>query len=157
LNGSPITSGTTVTLNHLGLNTFTLSATDGNANTATQSAIFTVNYNFGGFLPPIPKDNTGVFSKGGTLPVAFQLSDVNGAQITTAVANLTVQQVSGTVLIGVPVDAIAPGNSDTGNLFRFDGQKYNYNLSTKPLASGTWQVQVRLDDGTVHTVLIGVK
>ncbi|HXH65694.1 MAG TPA: FG-GAP-like repeat-containing protein [Candidatus Limnocylindrales bacterium] len=157
LNGAPITSGTTVALNHLGLNTFTLSATDGNFNTATQSAIFTVLYNFGGFLPPIPKDNTGVFSKGGTLPVAFQLSDVNGTQITTAVANLTVQQVSGSVLVGVPVDAIAPGNSDTGNLFRFDGQKYIYNLSTKPLASGTWQVQVRLDDGTVHSVLIGVK
>jgi len=157
LNGVPITSGTTLNLTHLGTNTFTLTATDGNANTATQSATFTVLYNFGGFLPPIPGDNTGVFSKGGTLPVAFQLGDVNAVQITTAVATLTVQQVSGVVLVGVPVDAIAPGNSDTGNQFRFDGHKYNYNLSTKPLASGTWQVQARLDDGSVHTVLIGVK
>ena len=64
--------------------------------------------------------------------MAFQLGDVNAVPITTAVATLTVQQVSGVVLVGVPVDAIAPGNSDTGNQFRFNGQKYNYNLSTKP-------------------------
>jgi len=157
LNGAPITSGTTVVLNHLGTNTFTLTATDNNLNTATQTATFTVLYSFGGFLPPLQPDGTGVFSKGGTLPVAFTLSDVHGTQIATAVATLTVQQISGDVLIGLPVDAIAPGNSDTGNLFKFDGQKYIYNLSTKPLATGTWQGQVHLDDGSIHTFLVGVK
>lgn len=157
LNGAPITSGTTLTLTHLGSNTFTLTATDNNANTATQSITFSVIYNFGGFLPPIPNNGTGVFSKGGTLPVSFQLTDANGALVSTAVATLTVQQISGSVLLGVPIDATAPGNSDIGNLFRYDGQKYIYNLSTKPLATGTWQVQVNLDDGTVHTVLIGTK
>ena len=157
LNGAPIATGSTIVLNHLGTNTFTLTATDNNANTATQSATFTVLYNFGGFLPPLQPDGTGVFTKGGTLPVSFQLSDVNGTQITTAIATLTVQQISGDVLIGLPVDAIAPGNSDTGNLFRFDGQKYNYNLSTKPLSTGTWQGQVHLDDGSVRTFLVGVK
>src|SRR5262249_39005412 len=95
LNGTPITSGTTVVLNHLGTNTFRLTATDNNANTATQSATFTVLYNFGGFLPPLQPDGTGVFTKGGTLPVSFTLSDVNGVQIASAVATLTVQQISG--------------------------------------------------------------
>src|SRR5262249_53332452 len=146
-----------VVLNHLGTNTFRLTATDNNANTATQSATFTVLYNFGGFLPPLQPDSTGVFTKGGTLPVSFTLSDVNGVQIASAMATLTVQQISGDVLLGLPMDAIAPGNSDTGNLFRFNGQKYNYNLSTQPLSTGTWQKQVHLDDNSVHTFLVGVK
>jgi hypothetical protein len=157
LNGVPITSGSTVTLTHLGMNTFTLTATDNNANTATQSLSFSVLYDFGGFLPPIPKDSTGVFKKGGTLPVSFQLSDVNGTLVSTAVATLTVQMMSGSVPVGSPIDATAPGNSDVGNLFRYDGQKYLYNLGTKPLSTGTWQVQVRLDDGTVHSVAIATK
>jgi len=157
LNGVQIVSGTTVTLNHLGTNTFTLTATDNNANTATQTATFAVVYNFGGFLPPIPGNSTGVFTRGGTLPVSFQLSDTNGTIVPTAVATLTVQKVSGNVPVGNPIDATSSGNSDDGNLFRSDNQKYTYNLSTKPLSTGTYQLQVHLDDGTVHTVLIGVK
>lgn len=44
LNGSPVSSGSTVTLNQLGTNTFTLTATDKAGNTATQTQLFTVIY-----------------------------------------------------------------------------------------------------------------
>jgi len=158
LNDAPITSGTTVTLNHLGTNSFRLTATDNNANTATKTATFAVLYNFGGFLAPIPGSPT-VISRGGALPVAFRLSDVNGTQLSTAFATLTLQQLVGGTPVGSPIDANPSGTSNVGNLFRFDSklQEYIYNLSTKPLVSGTWQLQVRLDDGSVHTVLVGVK
>lgn len=157
LNGSPVTSGTTVTLTHLATNTFTLTATDVAGNTATQTATFAVVYNFIGFLPPINNDGSGVFKLGSTVPVKFQLTDAKGNLVSTAVAHLTVQMLSNGTPVGTPIDATASGNADVGNLFRFDGSQYIYNLSTKPLTVGTWQFQARLDDGTVHTVVLGTK
>lgn len=156
-NGSPIASGATVTLTHLATNTFTLTATDVAGNTATQSATFAVVYNFIGFLPPIPSDGSGVFKLGRTIPVKFQLTDAKGTLISSAVAHLTLQMLSGGMPVGTPIDATAPGNSDVGDLFRFDGTQYIFNLSTKPLSMGIWQLQARLDDGTVHTVAMGTK
>jgi FG-GAP-like repeat len=157
LNGSPIVSGTTVTLNHPATNTFTLTATDVAGNTATQAAAFSVLYYFTGFLPPIPNDGSGLFKLGSNVPVKFQLSDATGAPVSNAIANLTVQIYSGGAVAGTPIDATPPGSADSGNLFRFDGTQYIYDLSTKPFFIGTWQIQVRLNDGTVHTVLIGLK
>ena len=156
-NGNPITSGTTLTLTHLATNTFTLTATDVAGNTSTQTATFAVIYNFIGFLPPIPNDGSGVFKLGSTVPVKFQLTDAKGVLISTAVAHLTLQMLSGGTPVGTPIDATAPGNADVGDLFRFDGTQYIFNLSTKPLTVGTWQFQARLDDGTVHTVAMGTK
>src|SRR5262249_36915031 len=79
LNGNPVSSGTTLTLNQPGTNTFTLTATDIAGNTGTQSATFNVLYGFDGFLPPVPNDSSGVFKLGSTVPVKFQLTDANGA------------------------------------------------------------------------------
>jgi hypothetical protein len=156
-NGSPITSGTTVTLTHLATNTFTLMATDVAGNTSTQTATFAVVYNFIGFLPPISNDGSGVFKLGRTIPVKFQLTDAKGILISTSVAHLTVQMLSGGTPVGTPIDASAPGNADVGDLFRFDGTQYIFNLSTRLLTVGTWQFQARLDDATVHTVAMGTK
>jgi len=156
-NGTPITSGTTLTLTHLATNTFTLTATDVAGNTATQTATFAVVYNFIGFLPPIPNDGSGLFKLGRTVPVKFQLTDAKGALISTAVAHLTIQMISGNTLQGTPIDATAPGNADVGDLFRFDGTQYIFNWSTQPFSTGTWQMQAQLDDGTVHTVVVGLK
>jgi len=157
LNGAPVANGSTVTLTHLATNTFTLTATDVAGNTSTQTATFAVVYNFIGFLPPIPNDGTGLFKLGSTVPVKFQLTDANGTVISTAVAHLTVQMISGNTLVGTPIDATASGNSDVGDLFRFSAPQYVFNWSTKPVSTGTWQLQARLDDGTVHTVVMGTK
>ena len=156
-NGATVSGGATLTLNHPGTNTFTLTAADIAENSATQSATFSVLYLFGGLRAPIPNDGSGVFKLGSTVPVKFPLTDANGAPVSTAIARLTLQMFSGGAPLGTPVDATPPGNADVGDLFRYDGSQYIYNLSTKPLSVGTWQLQVHLDDGTVHTVLIGVK
>lgn len=157
LNGAPVTNGSTVTLNHLAANMFTLTATDVAGNTSTKTATFQVVYNFIGFLPPIPNDGTGLFKLGSTVPVKFQLTDANGTQISTAVGHLTIQMISNNTLLGTPIDATASGNADVGDLFRFDGTEYIFNWSTKPVSAGTWQLQARLDDGTVHAVVMGTK
>jgi hypothetical protein len=103
------------------------------------------------------QDGSGIYKLGSVVPVRFQLTDVNGSLISAAVANLKVQQYSGGTPAGQAVDATPPGAADAGGLFRYDGTQYVYNLSTKSLSVGIWQLQVQLNDGTVHTVSIGLK
>ena len=156
-NGLPVATGATFTLNQPGLNTFTLTATDVAGNTSTRTTAFPVLYDFGGYLPPVPGDSTGVFKLGSVVPVKFRLTDTGGVSIATAVARLALQMFAGGQPVGTAIDATPPGTADAGDRFRYDGNQYIYNLSTKGLAVGTWQLQVRLDDGTVHSVAIGLK
>ena len=158
-NGSTVTSGTTVTLTKAGTNTFTLTATDEAGNTASQSTSFSARYNFIGFLQPVLYDGIRVFKLGSTVPVKFQLTDSTGAVISTATGTVTVQQFSGSAPVNDPLDGVSSGGSNSGDFFRYDStsSQYIFNLSSQPLPTGTWQVQAHLDDGSVHTVMIGLK
>jgi hypothetical protein len=155
LNGAPVSSGSTVTLTHAGSNSFALTAVDIAGNTVTEVSTFNVLFNFGGFLPPVA--NNAVFKRGSTIPVKFRLTDGNGAHVAGVSAQLSLQLLSNGTPTGTPIDAAASGTSDAGNLFRDDGTQYVYNLATSALPIGTWQLQVSLADGTVQTVLIGLK
>jgi hypothetical protein len=157
LNGAPVSSGSSVILSHAGTNTFTLAATDVAGNTATQTSTFSVLYNFSGFLAPISNDGTSVYKLGSTAPVKFQLTDGNASRVSGAIAHLAVQRLSNESPVGSPIDPTASGAADAGNLFRYDGSQYIYNLDTTTLAVGTWQLQALLDDGTVHIVTIGLR
>jgi hypothetical protein len=159
INGSTVTSGTTVTLTKAGTNTFTLTATDEAGNTASQSKSFSALYNFIGFLQPILNDGSRVFKLGSTVPVKFQLTDTTGDVVSTAIGTVTVQQFSGSAPVNDPLDGVSSGGSNSGDFFRYDSTSglYIFNLSTQPLPTGTWQVQAHLDDGSVHTVMIGLK
>jgi hypothetical protein len=159
LNGTPISNGSTVTLNQPGTNTFTLTATDVAGNTATATATFSVFYHFIGFLAPVSNDGSSVFKLGSTVPLKFPLTDSTGASVSTAVATLTVQMLSGGTPVGTPIDATPSGNADTGNVFRYDStsNQYIYNLGTMMLSTGVWQLQVHLDDGTIRTVVMGTR
>ena len=56
------------------------------------------------------------------------------------------------------MEAIGTGNADTGNTFRYTNGGYIFNLSTKSLSTGTWQLRVDLGDGdNTHFVLISIK
>jgi hypothetical protein len=159
LNGQQVSNGQTVVLTQPGTNTFTLTATDKVGNTATQSATFKVLYNWLGLLPPIPSSGIAVFKLGSAIPLKFQLTNANGGSVSTAHATLTVQKLSNNIPVGTPINATPPGSVSTGNVFQYmsGANLYMYVLSTKPLSSGTWQIQVHLDDGSVHSVTIGLK
>ncbi|MGC2422828.1 MAG: PxKF domain-containing protein [Nitrospirota bacterium] len=79
------------------------------------------------------------FQTGSTVPVRFQLTDENGKNVTTANATLMLVSPSGALV-----------KPTTGNVFRYNNtiHLYVYSLNTKKLASGTWQLQVTLDDGS---------
>ncbi len=49
--------------------------------------------------------------------------------------------------------------ADSGNTFRYDvpSGQYIFNLATKTLAQGTWQIRIDLQDGSPHTVMVSLK
>lgn len=115
-------------------------------------------YNFGGFLQPVSLDKP--FKLGSTIPVKFQLTDSSGAYITTAKATISLQKYSNDTPYGDAIDALSTTGADAGNLFRYDSieNQYIFNLNTKNLSLGTWQIRVVLDDGTeAKTSFISLK
>jgi hypothetical protein len=115
---------------------------------------------FGGFRQPINADGSSVFRAGRTVPVKFALTDALGNPITGAVCHLSIWHVSSEILGTVPETAEAE-YADVGGTFRYDAQEgqYVYNLSTKGMATGTWQLRVTAEGwpGFQATVLIGLR
>lgn len=159
LNGVPIINGASVILTKPGTNTVILTATDMAGNSNTQTATFEAQYVVYGFLPPIQADGSKVFKLGSTIPIKFQLKDFNGADISTAKATLILQQYSNDTPVGDPVIVESTSGADTGNIFRYDftNEQYIFNLYTKGLSQGLWQLQVHLDDGTTTIGFINLK
>jgi hypothetical protein len=63
-------------------------------------------------------------------------------------------------IVGTDLEAVAPNTpASTGNVFRYDAtsEQYLYNWSTKGLTTGTYQLQINLGDGVVHTVLVSLR
>ncbi len=132
--------------------------TDNAGNITTDVTTFSVIYTFSGFTNPVKADGSGVYKLGRTLPIKFQLTDVNSAYISSALAQLFVAKISDGVA-GTDEVALSTSNADTGNIFRYDesSDKYIYNLSTDTLSKGSWQLKVVLDDGKEYVVMIGIK
>jgi len=134
-----------------GATTVTWTSTDSSGNTATANAQVQATYNFIGFYSPV---GSGLTSKAGsTIPIKFALTDYYGNYVTTATATITFAKVTATGL-GVAQGAAAQGA--TG--FRYDtsSNQYIFNWAT-PKTAGTYQLQVALNDGTLHTVNVTLK
>ena len=158
-NGDLVENGDSVGLSKLGQNTFILEATDHAGNIESRSIVFDVEYAFSGFLPPVEADGSGVYKEGRTLPLKFQLQDVNQTYVSSTIATLTLQQFSDETPIGQPIEVESTSGADTGNTFRYDTEEnqYIFNLNTKNLSPGTWQLQIHLDDGATKTGIIKLK
>ena len=92
------------------------------------------------------------------MPVKFRLTDANGSPVTGAVARIYVAKISEGIA-GTEMEANSTSAATTGNLFRYDStaNQYIFNLGTKSLSTGTWQIRIELDDGTSKYVTIGLK
>lgn len=142
----------------VGTTTVTWTAKDPNGNTTTVTQKVVVNYAFEGISQPINTDGTSVFKQGSTIPVKFQLKNANGEFVTNAEAHISVTKVGAEP--SVANEAVSTSAASTGDLFRYDvsANQYIFNLSTKPLASGSkYQITVSLNDGTSYSVIIGLK
>jgi hypothetical protein len=127
---------------------FTITATDNAGNTATKTVSYRVIYGHGSeFLSPIDSDGNSCFKLNSTVPVKFQLKDAAGASAATAVASIDVRFLDGTP-DGTDMEAVSTAAATTGTLFRWSGDQYIFNLSTKSLKAGDFRISAQLDDGT---------
>ena len=141
----------------LGVTTVTCTATDQAGNTGTETFTVTVTAAWSGILQPVNSDGSSIFKLGSTVPVKFQLTGAS-AGITDLAARLYLQR-TGAAPTGGVLEAISTSSATTGNLFRYDATsgQYVFNLSTKTLSVGTYQLRVDLGDGVTRTVNISLK
>lgn len=142
----------------VGPKTVTISSRDLAGNETTKVVNYTVIYSFLGILQPINTDGSSVFKLGSTVPVKFQLKDAEGSFVSSAIAKLTYVKTGSTIYSSVN-EVVSTAASTTDNFFRYDttGQQYIFNLSTKNLSEGSYQLRITLEDGQIYTVQIGIR
>ena len=151
-------------LNTVGTKVVTFTAVDDFGNTTTKTAVIKVIYGCGDTYLNNEETNFSTpvtllkpFKLGSTIPVKLHLCDANGMDVITASPRLYVQRFSGDEPIGEPIEVSSTSGADTGNYFRALGNMYMYNLATKPLMSGIYQLQAVLDDGTTRVIPLALK
>jgi hypothetical protein len=132
----------------------TYTATDGAGNHGNKIRTVKVIYSWSDFLDPINTDGTSIFKLNSTIPVKFNLTGACANDIITA--HIYVTKLTNNVL-GDELEAVSTSAADTGNTFRRAGGGYIFNLATKGLSTGTWQIRVDLGDGELHTVVVSLK
>jgi hypothetical protein len=132
--------------------TFNVRVSDG-ALSAQETISVAVAYQWSNLLEPININGSRVFRLGSTVPVKFKLTGASQG-ISTAVAKLTLAKVTNGV-VGTEFAAESTAASN-GNLFRYDAQndQYIFNLNTRNLTAGEYQLRVDLGDGVSRTARI---
>jgi hypothetical protein len=134
----------------IGTTLVTWTAVDGNGNSASAVQKIEVIYGFGGFAGPIQPG--GTYRANRTLPLMFTLSFADGTPATAAVAALGVAPIGPDSTLGDPLDISANGVADAGNVFRFVGDHYQFNLSSLGWSPGAYRFTVTLDDGRSYSM-----
>jgi len=154
---APVASGANFNTAPVGPKSFTVSAMDNAGNTASLTHNYAVSYNVCALY-----DQFKVWKSGATVPVKLQLCDADGANQFAPGILVTANQLS---LVGGALD-LPPedsGNANPDSNFRYDAalQGYIFNLSTKGLGSGTWELSFSAagDPAPVgtHGVRFGIK
>jgi hypothetical protein len=135
-----------------GTYSFTVTARDGQGNTASVTHTYTVaasGYDFGGFLGPI-QNGTRV-KAGSTIPIVFSLGGDFGLGILAPGSPTT-----GRVACGSDVPTTTePALSDGGLRFNLRTGHYVFKWQTKKSWAGTCRAFVlTLADGSVHTLVV---
>jgi hypothetical protein len=135
-----VASGSPIATAPIGSKTFTLNATDNVGNVASaQTLSYTVTY-----AVCLLYDPTRAVQSGSTIPLKIQLCDANSADVSSSA--VVVHAVS-LVQTSTNASAVlqASGSANPDNDFRFDptlgpSGGYIFNLSTKGLATGSYQL-----------------
>ncbi|MGZ4437094.1 MAG: OmpL47-type beta-barrel domain-containing protein [Nocardioidaceae bacterium] len=152
--------------NGVGTFTWTATATDNAGNTATRSGTYKVIYRYDGFLQPINDTahqvgtSTSIFKAGSTIPAKLQLKKADGTVVQSLSAPVWLAPVKGSSMSAAVDESLYSDSADSGTTYRFDttAQQYVYNWKTDSKSSGYyWRIGVKLDDGCVYYVNIGLK
>ena len=153
------TGPATLDTSSTGAKSFEVTTTDAAGNSRTATFEYRVVYAYGEIREPINADGSSVFKAGSTVPVKFGITDFAGQSVTGAVATLSTVRSYNTdgLHLGEEQEATTQGNANTGNLFRPSDGQYVYNLSTKGMAPGSYQLFIRLDDGKEYTAVFSLR
>jgi len=113
-------------------------------------------YVYSGLLQPVNNDGSSVFKMKSIVPLKFQLTDSQGNLVSNTKCYVYLTKISNGIL-GTEMEAVSTSAAESGNLFRYDGSHYVFNLATKSLSIGTWQIRIALDDGTSKYTIISLK
>ncbi|HEX5539976.1 MAG TPA: PxKF domain-containing protein [Micromonospora sp.] len=137
-----------------GTNVHQVSVADRAGNVTTRSCVFDVVYVFGGVQEPLDASGKTVAKAGSVIPVKFAITDGAGIAVGPAEATLWWARVGAEE---PPTAAVFSGNSSVGNHLRGSDGQYHFNLSTRGIAAGSYELIIRLDDGTNHTVTVTLR
>jgi len=136
---------------------------------AVQVAELCTSVGFAGFHEPIGgSDSTGgtfadplrAFKLKSTIPVKMTLTDCEGQPLATGVHTIQAIKFSSATTSDAPIDATPTDPATTGNQFRLTDAatgEWHFNLATRGLSKGIWQIKATLSDGSTHTALIELK
>ncbi len=144
-----VPSGSTIDTSILGANSFSVYAVDEAGNESTKTVTYSVLYDYSGVLSPLNNVKKNAFKLNRNIPVKFQLKDYYGNFITDATGKLYIAKIENGIT-GEELEGVTAGKANEGNLFRYDSKsdQYVFNLDTKTLSTGIWQLKISLDDGT---------
>ena len=92
------------------------------------------------------------------MPVAFSLKKANGKVAIPPSKPVWVSPVKGAKTTAPVNESMSNGAGTSGSAFVLRNSRWEYNWSTKGLASGyLYRIGVRLDDGTTHYLSVGVR
>jgi hypothetical protein len=147
---------------------FSVDFTDGSHAVYT-AALSECVIGFSGFHAPIGgadvsggtyADPVRAFKLKSTVPVKMTLTNCDGQPLTTGVHTIQVIKFSNATTSDQPVDATPTDAATTGNQFRLTDAatgEWHFNLATKSMSKGVWQIKATLSDGSTHTAFIELK
>ncbi|MBI4234063.1 MAG: PxKF domain-containing protein [Chloroflexi bacterium] len=141
-----VANGSNIDTSTVGTHSFTVTSVDAAGNSTSVTHGHSVHYTFSGFLPPLPRTG-GTFKTGSTIPIKWQLTDANGNYINDL-----------STVVALIVNGSPPSGSGRTAL-RYDttSNQYIFNWQTKGLTPGSYTIELKLSDGTMHTVTVELK
>lgn len=151
-------NGSVISTTSVGTKIFSVNSSDNAGNTNKTNVTYYIRYKFGGFLQPIDTDGRSEFKQPSKIDIRFKLSDINGVNVATATAKLSYNNVSSTIT-GDDLKPITSDTATTGGNFKYDSKNmwYYYNLDSKLLKTGTWQITADINDGSSYTMNISIQ